>query len=61
MNWELGIAGWGLAAVLFVALIAALRMHAARMSEKETEAIGERLLNEAAFRYLRKKIEELGG
>jgi len=56
-----GLVGWGLAAALFIALVSALRMHAVRMNEKEKEAIGERLLNEAAFRYLRKKIEELGG
>ena len=56
-----GLVGWGLAAALFIALVSALRMHAVRMTKKENQAAEERLLNEAACRYLKRRIEELGG
>ena len=56
-----GLAGWGLAAVLFIALVSALRMHAVRMAEQERDSEDQRQLNEAACRYLKRRIEELGG
>jgi hypothetical protein len=59
MTWEIGLIGWAFAAGEFVAIVSILQMHARKMREKENAIVDERLQNEAAFRYLRAKIEEL--